>query len=216
MIELRGIHKSYPFRVGGHRKILDGLDLTLHRGEALGIMGRNGAGKSTLTRIIGGIEHVDAGQVTRTMSVSWPLGYGAAFQGSLTGADNTRFIARIYGQPVEECLEMVQEFADLGHYFRMPVHTYSSGMRSRLSFGVSLAVNFDCLLVDEITGAGDHRFAVKSQAAIKERRARGSLLMISHDAHTLETYCDRFAVLDGGRLRLFEDAASMTEAYNAL
>ena len=216
MIELRGIHKSYPYRVGGKRKILNGLDLTLRRGEALGIMGRNGAGKSTLTRILSGIEHFEAGHISRSMTVSWPLGYAAAFQGSLTGADNTRFIARIYGRPINECLEIVQEFADLGQYFRMPVHTYSAGMRSRLSFGISLAVDFECILIDEITGAGDHRFAVKSEAAIQARRERGSLLMVSHDWMTLDRYCDRFAIISEGRLHMHKSAVEMVEAYNAL
>lgn len=216
MIELKNIHKSYPYRVGGHRKILDGLDLKLNLGESIGIMGRNGAGKSTLTRIIGGIEHYEQGSIRRTMSVSWPLGYAAAFQGRLTGADNTRFIARIYGRPVDEVLGIVEDFADLGQYFRMPVHTYSAGMRSRLSFGLSLAIDFDCILIDEITGAGDHRFATKSQAAIDERRQRGSLIMVSHDWRTLERYCGRFAILNGGRLQTYDTAVEMMEAYNAL
>lgn len=215
MIELRNVSKSYDTRVGP-RVILDGVDLTLRRGEALAVMGRNGAGKSTLTRIIGGLDHVDSGEVIRSMSVSWPMGHGGAFQGSLTGADNVRFIARIYGKDIDETLEKVQSFADLGIYFRMPVKTYSMGMRSRLAFGCSLAIDFDCYLVDEITGAGDHRFAERAQRAMAERRANGALLMISHDPGTLKAYCDRGALLHDGKFTFYDKVDDMIAAYHEL
>lgn len=215
MITLRNVVKTYDTRVGP-RRILDGVDLTLRKGESLGVMGRNGAGKSTLTRIISGLDHVDEGTVTRDMSISWPLGYFGAFQGSLTGADNVRFVARIYNKDIDEMLDFVQQFADLGVYFRMPVHTYSAGMRSRLAFGVSLAVDFDCYLIDEITAAGDHRFTERSQKAMLERRARGAMLMISHDPGTLQAYCDRGAILDRGKLTFYETVDQMVEAYHAL
>ncbi len=215
MIELKQVTKSYDTRIGP-RRILDAVDLRLERGESLAVMGRNGAGKSTLTRIIGGLDHVDSGEVVRGMTVSWPLGYAGAFQGSLTGADNIRFIARIYGRDVDQMLDEVQAFADLGVYFRMPVKTYSSGMRSRLAFGASLAVNFDCYLVDEITGAGDHRFAEKAQRAMTERKANGSLLMISHDPSTLRAYCDRGAILHGGKLSFYDKVDDMIDAYHEL
>ena len=207
--------KVYETRVGP-RRVLDGVNLQLKRGESLGVMGRNGAGKSTLTRVLGGLEHVDSGEVRRGMSVSWPLGYSGAFQGSLTGADNVRFIARIYNKNIDEMLDAVQAFADLGVYFRMPVKTYSAGMRARLAFGVSLAVDFECYLVDEITGAGDHRFTEKTQAAMHERKARGAMLMISHDPGTLRAYCDRGAVLHAGKLTMYDSIDEMIDAYHEL
>ena len=214
-IELVNVVKSYPTRVG-MRRILDGVSLTLKQGESLGVMGRNGAGKSTLTRVISGLEHVDSGKVHVGMSVSWPLGYSGAFQGSLTGADNTRFVARVYGKDVDEMLDYVQGFADLGVYFRMPVKTYSSGMYARLALGVSLAVDFDCYLIDEMTGAGDHRFAERSRKALEKRRAEGARLMISHDPHTLESYCQRGALVHGGRISLYDIIPELIEAYHEL
>ena len=214
-IELIDVVKSYPTRVG-MRRILDGVSLTLRQGEALGVMGRNGAGKSTLTRVISGLEHVESGKVNVGMSVSWPLGYSGAFQSSLTGADNTRFVARVYGKNIEEMLDYVQNFADLGVYFRMPIGTYSAGMRARLALGVSLAVKFECYLIDEITGAGDHRFAERSQRALQERRAEGALLMISHDPHTLASYCERGALVHGGKISFYDTIPELVDAYHAL
>ena len=214
-IELTDVVKSYPTRVG-MRRILDGVNLTLRQGESLGVMGRNGAGKSTLTRVISGLEHADSGRVHVGMSVSWPLGYSGAFQPSLTGADNTRFVARVYGKDVDETLDYVQAFADLGVYFRMPIGTYSAGMRARLALGVSLAVKFDCYLIDEMTGAGDHRFAERSRRALEERRAEGALLMISHDPATLHAYCERGALVHGGRISFYDRIDDLVEAYHAL
>ena len=214
-IQLIDVVKSYPTRVG-MRRILDGVNLTLRQGESLGVMGRNGAGKSTLTRLISGLEHVDSGKVNVGMSVSWPLGHSGAFQASLTGADNTRFVARVYGKDIEEMLDYVQGFADLGVYFRMPIGTYSAGMRARLALGVSLAVKFDCYLIDEITGAGDHRFAERCQRALRERREEGALLMISHDPHTLASYCERGALVSGGKITFYDTIPELVDAYHAL
>jgi capsular polysaccharide transport system ATP-binding protein len=215
MIDVESVSKRYHTR-SGVKVVLDQLDLTLRRGQRLGVMGRNGAGKSTLTRIISGIEYPDGGKVRRDMSVSWPLGFFGAFQTSLSGADNARFVARIYGVPSERMLAEVEAFAELGDYLYMPLSTYSSGMSARLSFGVSLAVRFDCYIVDEITGVGDYRFAERCHSALMERcDAGGALLMISHDVHTLETYCNCGAILEGGKLRLFDSIPEMYEAYHA-
>ena len=215
MIELQGVSKSYHTR-SGVKRVLDDVSFELKRGESLGVMGRNGAGKSTLTRVLSGLEQPDRGFVRRSMSVSWPIGYSSAFQPSLTGADNVRFIARIYGRDIEETLRFVQDYAELGEYFRMPVFTYSAGMRARLAFGSSLAIDFECYLIDEITGAGDHRFAARTQAAMRARRESGSLLMISHDPETLRAYCSKGAVLNNGRLQFYDDVDEMIEAYYAL
>lgn len=215
MITLQNVTKYYHTR-SGRRRVLDDVSFTLARGQSVGIMGRNGAGKSTLTRLICGVEHPNAGTVRREMSVSWPLGFGTGFQGSLTGADNARFIARIYGAPIQRTLDFVQEFAELGEYFYMPFKTYSSGMRGRLAFGISLAVEFDCLVVDEVTAVGDHRFTQRCIAALQERRKRCALLMISHSAASLKQFCDQGAILDQGRLFWHDTMDDMEAAYGAL
>ena len=215
-VVLRKVNKVYPTRSGPHVVLTD-VDLAIRRGDSLGIMGRNGAGKSTLTRIITGVEAPTSGTVERTMKVSWPLGFFGAVQASLSGRfDNTRFIARIYGAPIEETLDSVEAFAELGRYFRMPVKTYSTGMMSRLAFGLSLAIDFDCYVIDEITGVGDHRFAERCQEALVSRRKTGALIMISHDVNTLKIYCDRGAILHAGRLTFFDTIEETYEAYHAL
>ncbi len=151
------------------------------------------------------------------MSVSWPLGFGAGFQGSLSGADNVRFIARIYGAPIKETLDYVQDFAELGDYFRMPLKTYSSGMRARLAFGASLAVKFDCLVIDEITAVGDHRFSQRCVEAINQRKKESAaLVMVSHSPETLKQYCDHGAVLHQGKLRWHASIDEMVADYVSL
>jgi len=215
MIRLVNVVKTYPTPVG-RRLILDNVSFCVERGQSLGLMGRNGAGKSTLMRAISGLEKPDAGRIERTMTVSWPLGFFGGVHGALTGADNAKFVARIYGLEIEPLLERVQDFADLGVYFNMPVNTYSAGMRARLSLGLSLAVDFDCYLVDEITGAGDHRFVQRCHEELMQRKATGTLIMISHAPETLRLYCDTGAILDGGKLTFFETVDEMIEAYYAL
>jgi capsular polysaccharide transport system ATP-binding protein len=214
-IELRDISKIYHTRSGPHTVFKD-VNFTLRRGDSLGIMGRNGAGKSTLTRVLTGVEAPTSGVVDRGMSVSWPLGFFGAVQASLSGADNARFIARIYGAPIDETLEAVEAFAELGRYFRMPVKTYSSGMTARLAFGLSLAINFDCYVVDEIVGVGDYRFAERCREALVSRRERGALVMITHDVNTLKAYCERGAVLHAGALTFYDSIDEANEAYHAL
>lgn len=202
MIRFDNVSKFYPVR-GGRRKILDQVNLAVGRGEAVGICGHNGAGKSTLLRLASGVEAASSGTVIRDMSVSWPIGHSSAFQSSLTGADNVRFIARIYNRPIADILAFVDDFAELGSYLTMPVRTYSVGMTARLAFAVSLAVDFDCYLVDEITSAGDARFQQKCHDALMARKNNGALLMVSHDPNTLSAFCDRGAVLENGMLTLF-------------
>jgi capsular polysaccharide transport system ATP-binding protein len=203
MIRFDRVSKTYHGR-NLHRQVLESISFEIAPGAALGLCGANGAGKSTLLRLISGVEYPSAGRIGRSMSVSWPIGYSSCFQGSLTGADNARFIARIYGQPVEPLLQFVEDFAQLGPYFRQPVKTYSAGMVARLAFGVSLAIDFDCYLVDEVTSAGDERFRERCQEALAYRRATGTLVMVSHHAETLRHYCTTGAVLHGGRLQFFD------------
>ncbi len=171
MIELRKVTKVYKTKVG-RNVVLDDISLTIPPRRGLGIIGRNGAGKSTLLRIIGGAEQPTAGDVIRRGRVSWPLGFAGGFNGSLTGEENCRFVARIYGLQYDYVVEKTRSFAEIGDYFFMPVRTYSSGMRARVAFGLSMAIDFDMYLVDEITAVGDKLFRKKCRAAFDERRER--------------------------------------------
>jgi len=215
MIELRNVCKTYETR-GLKRRVFHDLNLRIDRGDALAICGANGAGKSTLIRLLAGVEQPTSGQVTREMSTSWPIGYGSCFDSSMTGADNARFIARIYGQDEDEVLAYVEDFAQLGVYINQPLNTYSSGMKSRLTFGVSLAIQFDCYLVDEVTAAGDIRFRKRCEEELLARRDNGTLIMVSHDNYTLQQYCTRGAVLYGGVLVFFDTVAEACEVHHGL
>jgi len=203
VIRFDKVCKRFRTRSGTHT-VLSDVSLRLDRGDALGICGHNGAGKSTLLRLIAGVEQPSSGKIVRSGSVSWPIGYASAFQSSLTGADNVRFIARIYQRPVKDTLAFVDDFAELGQYLAMPIRTYSAGMMARLAFAASLAVDFDCYLVDEITAAGDARFRQRCEDALMARRETGTLVMVSHDPHTLRQYCTTGALVGEGRVDLFD------------
>jgi capsular polysaccharide transport system ATP-binding protein len=214
MITLDQVSKTYHGR-NLVRHVLAGVDLTVGRGEALAVLGANGAGKSTLMRLISGVEHPTSGRIDRGgMSISWPIGYSSCFQSSLTGADNARFIARIYRRPAAPLLDFVEAFAQLGQYFHQPIKTYSAGMSARLAFGISLAIDFDVYLVDEVTGAGDARFRQRCHEAMLHRRRTGTLIMVSHEPATLRAFCSRGAVLCDGRLTLFDDLDAAIEAHH--
>jgi capsular polysaccharide transport system ATP-binding protein len=215
MIVFDKVSKSYPTR-NGRRHVFTDLSFTIEPGSSLGIMGRNGAGKTTLTKLIGGVEFPTSGHIRRGMTISWPLGLNGGFQSSLSGADNARFIARLYGLSTSHLLERVDDFAELGSYLRMPVKTYSSGMRARLAFALSLALEFDCYLVDEITAVGDARFRQRCEQALFERREHGTLLMISHDAIALRRHCRSGAFLHDGKLTFYDDIEEVITAYDAI
>lgn len=215
MIVFENVTKVYHTR-SGHRRVLDNVSFSIGRGRSIGIVGRNGAGKSTLTRLMAGIEFPTSGLVRRDMSVSWPLGFSGAFQSSLTGADNARFIARIYRKPIDYVLGMVEDFAGLGDYFRMPVKMYSSGMKARLAFAVSLAVEFDCYIVDEITSVGDVSFRERCAEALRLRREKGSLIMVSHDPNTLREHCESGGLLQDGQLQFYDTIDETIEAYHGM
>jgi capsular polysaccharide transport system ATP-binding protein len=215
MLILEDVWKSYPVR-GGRREILRGINATVERGDAVGILGRNGAGKSTLMRVMSGVEAPTRGRVRRLMSISWPLGSGFGLQASLSGADNARFIARIYGQDVRETLDFVQSFSEIGQYFYEPVRTYSAGMMGRLLMGLSFAVKFDCYLVDEIISAGDQRFVQRCQQMLEDRLGNASLLMVSHFADHIRQYCRTAVVLRNGQLELYEDIDEGIAVYQSL
>lgn len=218
MIELKDVSKAYHTR-SGPAQVLSGIDLTVAPGDKLGIVGRNGAGKSTLFRIISGVELPTSGTVERHMSVSWPLAFGGAFQNALTGYDNLRFICRIYNADYESAIDYVMEFSELGRYMREPLRIYSSGMRARLAFAISMVVEFDCYLIDEVTAVGDARFQAKCQVELFEKRADRSLIIVSHDSYYLQNHCDRGAVLLDGKLQQFpsvEEAIQFHEQLMAL
>lgn len=210
MIEIRNLTKKYPLR-GGEHTVLDSIDFSIAPGEKIGILGRNGAGKSTLIRILSGAERPTSGSIRRDMSLSWPLAFGGAFQGSLTGLDNLKFICRVYGVDYRNKIEYVKDFTELGRYFREPVKSYSAGMRSRLAFAISMAVEFDCFLIDEIISVGDTRFHAKCQSELFEKRKDRAFIMVSHEAHNIREHCDRAGVLHDGKMSLFDDIET---AYN--
>ena len=199
MIILSGVNKVYPTR-SGPVQVLRGLNLTVDKGERVGILGRNGAGKSTLIRLISGAELPTSGHVHRDMSVSWPLAFGGAFQGSLTGYDNLRFICRIYGVDPDDKVAFVQEFSELGIFLWEPVKTYSSGMRARLAFALSMVIEFDCFLIDEIISVGDARFHEKCNHELFVKRADRAMIIVSHDPTYIREHCSRAAVLIDGQL----------------
>jgi capsular polysaccharide transport system ATP-binding protein len=199
MIRLIDINKSYATG-SGPVHVLRNVNLTVDCGERVGILGRNGAGKSTLIRLISGAERPSAGVIQRSMSVSWPLAFGGAFQGTLTGYDNLRFICRIYGVDPDDKVPFVQEFSELGIFFWEPVKTYSSGMRARLAFAISMVIEFDCFLIDEIIAVGDARFHEKCNHELFVKRADRAMIIVSHDPAYIRAHCSRAAVLIGGRL----------------
>lgn len=196
------------------KRVLTDINFTLERGDNLGVCGANGAGKSTLMRMISGVEFPSSGRIHRGLSTSWPIGYTSCFQSSLTGADNARFIARIYRQPIDHILTYVDDFAQLGSYLHQPVNTYSAGMLARLAFGISLAINFDCYLVDEVTAAGDERFRQRCEEALHQRRESGTLVMISHDPGTLRAYCTRGAVIHDGQMSFYDTIDEAIEVHH--
>lgn len=214
MIELREVTKAYETSRGPH-VVLDCLSFIFPKKVSVGILGHNGAGKSTLLRILGGAEEPDAGRVHRSGRVSWPIGFSGGFNGSLTGEENCRFVCRIYDADIDYVVEYARSFAELGSYFHEPVRTYSSGMRARLAFGLSMAIDFDTYLVDEVTAVGDSRFQKRCKDEFRARRERSSVIIVSHSLATIRDYCDLFCVLRAGRLYAFEEIKEAERAYRA-
>jgi capsular polysaccharide transport system ATP-binding protein len=215
MITCERITKSYPMG-SGRKTVLRGIDLTIAPGEHVGLLGRNGAGKSTLIRLIGGVELPTTGSIRRTMSLSWPLGLSGGFQGSLTGYDNARFIARIYGYEYQELRAFIEDFSELGKQLKMPVKTYSAGMRARLGFALSLAINFDCYLIDEVIMVGDQNFFRKCHEELLERRRDRALIFATHSDSLLREFCSRAVVLNEGLASQYDDVEEALVVYNAL
>jgi len=204
MIKLTKVSKDYRTKVGW-RRVLSDIDLTINPGERVGILGRNGAGKSTLIRLISGAEPPSAGTIERNMSVSWPLAFTGGFHGTLTGADNVRFICRIYGVDFGPRFQFVKDFSDLGIYLNEPVANYSSGMRARLAFAISMTIDFDCYLIDEVMAVGDERFRERCRIELFEKRRDKAMLIVSHSHRYLKGNCNRFLLFREGTIEEHED-----------
>lgn len=199
MIRLSKISKAYRMQRSWNR-VLEDFDLEIGPNDRIGVLGRNGSGKSTLLRIIGGAEKQDRGSVTREMSVSWPIGFSGYVQGNISGRANAKFLARVYGCEPREVCDFVKDFSDLGAFFEEPVRTYSTGMRGRLGFALSMAIDFDCLLIDEVLATGDAAFKEKSRQALESRRENSAFVIVNHGLQVIDRLCNKVVVLgvEGG------------------
>lgn len=215
MIQLSDVYKYY--RADGNTKvILNHVSTVFDTSHSYGLLGVNGAGKSTLLRIIAGTELPNSGKVRRSVRVSWPLGFAGGFHPDMTGRENVRFVSRVYGADIRKTELFVEDFSELGDYMDAKVKTYSSGMMSRLGFGMSMAIEFDVYLIDEVTAVGDARFQKRCQEAFAQRRQNAGLILVSHSMGTISDYCDRGGVLVEGRLIMLDNTGQAIEMYNRL
>lgn len=215
MIIVDNVHKRYQTDHGPGKWVLQGISLTIPTKVSVGLVGRNGAGKSTLLRLIGGVDRPNQGRIERHCRVSWPMGYGGGLQASLTGRQNTKFVCRIHGHEddLPDRLAHIQDFSELGEAFDEPIRTYSAGMRSRLQFALSLAVDFDIYISDEVTAAGDAAFRIKAAEAFKKLVGRASLIMVSHAEGVLKQFCTAGIWLDAGKAHWFDNIDDALNAY---
>jgi len=214
MIHFQNVSKSFPTPTG-RKTILREANVTFPTGKSIGLLGRNGAGKTTLMQMIGGSIKPDRGQISYTGTISWTIGFAGSFNRDMTGAQNTRFVARIYGVDTEELADFVEDFAELGHHFHSPIRNYSSGMKSRLAFGVSIGIPFDTYLVDEVTAVGDASFKLKSRLAFRERMKNASAVVVTHSTRQMRKLCDAAAVLEHGRLTYYDDLNAAIAQHHA-
>lgn len=214
-ISLVNITKEYHTHLGT-RRVLNDISCDVRKGEKIAILGRNGAGKSTLVKIIGGVERPTTGHVHRGMTMSWPLAFGGGFEVHMSGMDNIRFIARIYGAPLQSTIEFCDDFAELGKLLYLPVRTYSSGMRARLAFALTLAIDFDCMLIDEVISVGDQRFHQKCHDELFVKRQHCAMILVSHDVHIIREFCTKALIMKDGRGKVFDDLSLAIDIYNTL
>lgn len=212
---VRDVVKEYQTPIGVKR-VLDGISFEVGPGEKIAVLGRNGAGKSTLVRIIGGVETPSSGKVSCGLRMSWPVAFSGGFDNNMTGLDAIRFIAGLYGVRREEAVGVVDDFAEIGRYLQLPIGTYSSGMRARLAFGLTLAVDFECVLIDEVISVGDQRFRNKCHNELFVKRGDKAMILISHDPSIIRSYCQRALVLKNGRGRVFDDLDQALAIYSTL
>lgn len=215
MIVIDNVHKRYQTEHGPGKWVLKGISLTIPPKTNVGLIGINGAGKSTLLRIIAGIDQPSKGRVERRCRVSWPMGFGGGLQGSLTGRQNAKFVCRVHGHEEEltDRIAYIHDFSDLGSAFDEPVRTYSSGMKSRLQFALSLAFDFDVYIADEVTAAGDAAFRDKAAAAFKNLANRAGLIMVSHGEGTLTQFCQAGIWIDEGKAHWYDQIDDALKAY---
>lgn len=214
MLAAENISKVYRTR-RGLRRVLHDVTFRLERGGNLGILGRNGAGKSTLIRLLSGAERPTAGHIVRGMSISWPLAFAGAFQAHLTGLDNLKFVCRVYGVEYKPLVSFVEEFTELGLYFREPVLHYSHGMLTRLAFALSMAIEFDCFMIDEALVVGDVRFHERCHVELFQKRKERAFILVTHDASVIKHYCTKVSVLHEGRLLDFPTVDAAYDFYLA-
>lgn len=218
MIELRNLTKSYP-TPAGRRYVFENLNFTLATGSGIGLIGRNGAGKSTLLRLLGGIDAPDSGQVITDQSISWPVALGAGFQGSLTARDNIRFVCRVMGftgAAMKEKIEYVERFAEIGDWFDLPMSTHSPGMRSRITFGTSMAFDFDYYLIDEVLAVGDPIFRQKAARVFKEKLEKAGVILVSHNHKEIKDLCSSVIMVHNGQAMTYADVDEGLAAFNEL
>jgi capsular polysaccharide transport system ATP-binding protein len=215
MIDIRHVSKAYRIEHGWNQ-VLDDISIQFPSHRNIGILGLNGSGKSTLLRLIGNVEPTDTGEIYRDVKVSWPIGFSGGILPEMTGREGTRFVSRIYGADIKETEKFVQEFSELGNYYDMRVKTYSSGMKSRLGFAISMSMEFECYLVDEITSVGDQRFRNKYRQEFEARKERSSLIMVSHQANTIKESCDMAAVLFESKITLYDSVDEGMRVYTEL
>jgi capsular polysaccharide transport system ATP-binding protein len=213
MIRLENLTKVFSLN-GKSKTVADNINVTFPTGRSVALLGRNGTGKSTLLQMIAGTLSPSSGQIFSTGSISWPVGFAGSFHPELTGAQNARFVGRIYGVDTDELIDFVEEFAGLGAHFRLPFRTYSSGMKSRLAFGVSMGIGFDTYLVDEITAVGDAAFKAKSDRMFKARMKHAGAVVVSHSMGQVRDLCDAAAVLESGQLTYYDDVEAAILHHN--
>lgn len=218
MITISNMSKRYNSRDGREAPwVLKDINLTIPTNVSVGLLGRNGAGKSTLLRLIAGMDNPEQGRIDRHCRVSWPIGLSGGFQGSMTGRQNVKFVARVHGANYQEILRIiayVEEFAELGDAFDWPIKNYSSGMRSRLNFGLSLAFDFDVYLSDEATAVGDRAFKAKAAKAFKDKVGQASLIIVSHSEGILTELCQAGIYLKDGNAHWYDDVNDAIKAYH--
>jgi len=215
MIELKNVTKYFQTKKGKNYT-LKNVTVTIPSHTNIGILGRNGAGKTTLMKMLGKIEFPNKGKIYSSNSFSWPMGLGGGFAGNMTGRANIKFVCRLHGKTHDEMQEIitaVKEFSELGKYFDMPIKTYSSGMKARLSFGLSLMFDFDYLLIDETLSVGDTRFKKKSKEALMAKIKTCSILLVSHDMKTLQSLCDAGIVVNDGNMQYYSDIDDAVKEY---